>query len=350
VNPLIALADQGRLPDSVIRRGICLLNRQRLWQEQRRSGRDWDAALDRFIADMSQSPIALVPDTVNDQHYEVPTEFFKAVLGRHMKYSSGYWADGADSLDASEAAMLALTCKRADIRNGMRILELGCGWGSLTLWMAHRYPGSEIVAVSNSTTQRRHIEVRAATENLANVKVVTADMNDFDPRQFISEARGAATFQRVVSVEMFEHMRNWPRLLERIAEWLAPGGKLFIHIFSHRDLAYAFEVRSAGDWMGRHFFTGGIMPAHGLLPRIQGPLVVEQQWRVNGRHYRKTAEAWLAKMDRQRELILPIMGQTYGPMEAERWFQRWRIFFMACAELFGHDQGRAWGVSHYRLG
>ncbi|MGB5987808.1 MAG: cyclopropane-fatty-acyl-phospholipid synthase family protein, partial [Desulfobacterales bacterium] len=338
MNPLIALADQGRLPDSVIRRGIRLLNRQRLWQEQRRAAGDRDAALDRFITGMAQSPIALVPDTANDQHYEVPTEFFKAVLGRHMKYSSGYWAGGADTLDASEAAMLALTCQRAGIEDGMRILELGCGWGSLTLWMAHHYPGSEILAVSNSATQRRHIEARAAKENLANVKVVTADMNNFDPRQFISEAREATTFQRVVSVEMFEHMRNWPRLLSRIAGWLAPGGKLFIHIFSHRDLAYAFEVRSAGDWMGRYFFTGGIMPAHGLLQRIEGPLKVEQQWRVNGRHYQKTAEAWLAKMDRNKDLILPIMGQTYGSKDAGRWFQRWRIFFMACAELFGHDR------------
>ena len=350
MNPLIEMADRGCLPDALIRRGIRLLNRQRLWQEKRRAGKDREAALDQFIVSMTQSPIALVPGKANDQHYEVPTQFFKQVLGRQMKYSGGYWPDGVDTLDDSEAAMLELTCRRAKIENGMRILELGCGWGSLSLWMARRYPASEIVAVSNSATQRRFIEARAEGEDLTNLKVVTADMNGFDPRQLTLQARGKAPFQRVVSVEMFEHMRNWPRLLGRISRWLVPGGKLFIHIFSHRDLAYAFEVRSETDWMGRYFFTGGIMPAHGLLGRIRGPLRVEQQWRVNGCHYQQTAEAWLARMDARREAILPILGQTYGETQARRWFQRWRIFFMACAELFGHERGSAWGVSHYRLG
>ena len=337
---LIELADQGRLPDSLIRTGIRLLNRQRLRQENLRAGLDWNKALDRVIAHMAESPVALDPPRANQQHYEVPTKFFKVVLGTHMKYSSGYWPEGVNTLDQSEAAMLDLTCRRADIEDGMEILELGCGWGSLSLWMARRYPLSRIQAVSNSNTQREHIQREAACRNLANLEVVTADMNHFDTHR---------RFDRVISVEMFEHMRNWPRLLNHIDQWLAPAGKLFIHIFAHRDFAYLFEVQGPSDWMGRYFFTGGIMPAHGLLPRIQSGLRVEQAWRVNGRHYQKTAEAWLGAMDRQKEAIMPIMADTYGPENARRWFQRWRIFFMACAELFGHGRGRSWGVSHYRL-
>jgi cyclopropane-fatty-acyl-phospholipid synthase len=328
-------AERGRVPDALIRAGIRRLCGARLREEALSNG-----SIGQFAAAMREAPIAPVPEKANEQHYELPAEFFTRVLGEHLKYSSCYWPDGVTTLDEAEAAALAVTTERADLADGQDVLELGCGWGSLTLWMAQCFPASQITAVSNSLTQRAFIEHRAAERGLRNLQVITADMNDFDIED---------RFDRVVSVEMFEHMRNYEKLLGRIARWMRDDGRLFVHIFCHRDRAYRFETEGATNWMGRHFFTGGIMPSADLLDQFSGELAISERWRWDGTHYQRTAEAWLRNMDTQRRALMPLFEQTYGIDEAARWFQRWRIFFMACAELFGYRQGTEWLVGHYRL-
>jgi cyclopropane-fatty-acyl-phospholipid synthase len=344
------LLERGLVPDSVIRLQIRRLLAQRLRDETRGGVEQQSDFLRGFIARMRSSPIALATTAANDQHYEVPARFFELTLGRRLKYSSGLWGPGCRSLDDAEEAMLALTAERARLEDGQRILELGCGWGSLTLWMAERFPNATIIAVSNSASQRAFIEARAAERGIGNVRVVTADMNSFD-----ALAHSAALFDRVVSVEMFEHMRNFELLLWRIASWMRPDGLLFLHIFTHRTFSYPFEVRDAADWLAEYFFTGGMMPSDTLLLNFQRDLVVEDHWLLSGTHYQKTARAWLDRTDANREDILALFGSTYGShllgaarrAEARKWHIRWRTFYMACEELWGYEDGNQWGVSHY---
>ncbi len=334
----IDFTERGWIPDAVIRRGVRQLVRDRL-QEIRADDCESNAAEAReFVAHMDEAVIAPLAEKANEQHYELPAEFFSHVLGRHRKYSCCYWPSNDETLDAAEEASLRVTAERAELEDGMRILELGCGWGSLTLWITSQYPNSQITAVSNSSSQRQYIYEQARRRGLYNLRVVTADMNGFD----IDE-----DFDRVVSVEMFEHMRNYRELFRRISGWLKPGGKFFMHIFCHRSAPYAFEDKGPSDWMSRYFFSGGIMPCDDLPLRFQDDLKFSKLWRWSGQHYERTANAWLKNMDRRRELIWPILEQTYGKDEALRWWVRWRIFFIACAELFGYENGQQWWVSHY---
>ena len=330
--------EQGLVPDAVVRSGIRRLLRERLTEIEADDAERSAAVAEAFASALALSPIAVVPEKANEQHYEVPAAFFGAVLGKHRKYSSCWWPDGIESLDAAEAAALAETCKRAGLVDGQDVLELGCGWGSLTLWMAGHYPGSRITAVSNSNSQRRHIEAEAVRRGLGNVRVVTCDMNSFAPED---------RYDRIVSVEMFEHMRNWPELFRRVHDWLRPHGRFFMHVFVHRSSPYLFVERDEGDWMSRHFFSGGMMPSDDLALRFQDHLQLVARWRWDGLHYARTANAWLANMDARREAVWPILEQTYGAAQASQWWNRWRIFFMSCAELFEYDGGQQWWVSHY---
>ena len=336
----LRLVERGYVPKPLIRRGIRRLLADRLAEQRSIFDPDRDAAMGRWVEEMRRASIAQETDAANEQHYEVPAGFFQQVLGARLKYSSAFYPAADTTLDQAEEAMLDLTCERAQLEDGQRILELGCGWGSLTLWMAERFPASKIDAVSNSTSQRAFILGELDRRGLENVTVHTRDMNEFDTPE---------RFDRVVSVEMFEHMRNWEQLLGRVAGWLRPGGCMFMHVFAHREYAYPFEVRDDSDWMSRYFFRGGIMPSVDLVDRLDVPFEVEERWEVPGEHYARTSEHWLDNLESRKQEILPVLRDTYGAKNAELWFHRWRVFFLACAELFGYDGGREWVVLHQRL-
>ena len=332
------LMARGLLPDWLIRQGIRRLLRARLREQAAGSDAARARAQLAFVEELKTSPIAIETDAANEQHYQVPTAFFQLCLGRRLKYSSGLWSEGVTTLDAAEQAMLQLTCERARIEDGQQILELGCGWGSLSLWMAEHYPRARITGVSNSATQRQHIEAECVRRGLSNLQIITCDMNRFDT---------PARFDRVVSVEMFEHMKNYQRLMANIARWLNSEGLLFVHIFTHRTYSYHFVARDESDWMARYFFTGGMMPGEDLLLDFQDDLKLVTRWRVGGEHYQRTAEAWLANLDRNEQQARPLLAATYGAGQQQRWWWYWRVFFLACAELWGYRGGTEWQVSHY---
>ena len=332
--------ETGLVPDSVIRAGIRRLLERKLREIHSSDVEKAAIIKNRFVQMMGESPIALVPHLANEQHYEVPAAFFSEVLGRHRKYSSCYWPKGVEDLEGAEEAALQVTVERAGIEDGMKVLDLGCGWGSLSLWIAEHFPNASVTSVSNSQSQRDYIMSAAENRGLDNVEVHVCDMNDFD---------APGTYDRVVSVEMFEHMRNYPELFRRISNWLQPDGRFFMHIFCHRTTPYEYIDKGPADWMSRHFFSGGIMPSADLPMRIGGDLTVEKHWQWNGDHYARTLRAWLQRMDSRRNAVMPILEETYGSDQADRWRMRWRIFFMACEELFAYNGGNEWYVSHYLL-
>lgn len=341
-----AVIDSGRLPDPVLRASIRALLKKRLASLEDGGVEAAQERKRRLLTELREAPVTVHTDEANEQHYEVPAGLYQLMLGRNLKYSCAYWPDGVTTLDQAEDAMLRLTCERAELVDGQDVLELGCGWGSLTLWMASHFPNSRITAISNSNSQREFIMKQAAERDLDNVEVLTADVASF--------AAASSSFDRVVSVEMFEHVRNHATLFDRIAGWLRPGGKLFVHVFAHRQWPYLFEEsgsKSGGDWMSRNFFTGGIMPSDDLFVHLapSSGLVVDDHWIVNGNHYAETCQAWIDRLDAGKADAIRFFTDTYGAGEAEKWFHRWRVFDMACQELFAFDGGNEWFVSHYRF-
>ncbi len=331
------LLEKDVMPDALLRYGIRRLLAHRLKDEDKGNPEAQQQHFMKLIEELKTSPIAVNTADANEQHYEIPADFFQLVLGKHLKYSSGYWKEGVTSIGVSEKDMLEITCERAELKDRQNILELGCGWGSLSLFIAEKYPKSNITSVSNSHSQKAFIDGQAQKRNIKNLTIITADMNVFQIDK---------KFDRVVSVEMFEHMRNYELLMAKAASFLNPEGKLFVHIFTHKEYAYKFEVLDESDWMSKYFFTGGIMPSDHLLLYFQEQLKIEQHWRVSGTHYEKTSNAWLKNMDIHKSQIMEIMKRVYGN-EAVRWWSYWRIFFMACAELWGYKNGSEWMVSHY---
>ncbi|KAK9806412.1 hypothetical protein WJX73_003375 [Symbiochloris irregularis] len=336
----MSVVERDLVSDVVIRAGIRSMLAGRLRQENSGDQEQYWEKANAFVEELRRSPVAINTADANEQHYEVPTEYFLLCLGRHLKYSCCLYP-GLDSklpLGEAEKAMLDLTCERAGLQNGQTVLELGCGWGSVSLYMASQYPNSQITAVSNSKTQREFIQGQCKQRGIRNLEIITADVANF-------EAPGK--YDRVVSVEMFEHMKNYKELLRRISTWLKPNGRLFVHMFCHKLHPYHFEDKGESDWMTRYFFSGGTMVSAGLLYHFQDDLALDRSWWVNGRHYSLTLEAWLKRMDAHRREIMPIMEGTYGKENGLKWWVYWRLFYLACSELFNYSQGNEWGVGHY---
>ncbi len=336
---LNALLDSGKVPDIFLRAGISANCWYRLLEQKRANLPDF-LFKESFVNELKKAPIALVPEKANEQHYEVPASFFPLCLGKNLKYSSAYWDATTKSLDDAEEKMLALYLERGEFVDGQSVLELGCGWGSLSLYLASRFPKSQITSISNSASQKEYIDQQAAMRGLKNLVIVTCDMNRFNPN---------GLYDRIVSIEMFEHMRNWDVLFRNVGYWLNESGKFFLHIFTHRSHAYPYVDSGPSDWMARYFFSGGMMPSDDLPLYFQDTLKLEKHWMLDGRHYSRTARAWVNKLNQNRVNAINLFESLYGTGEGIRWYNRWRIFYMACEVMFGYAQGSEWGVSHYRF-
>jgi cyclopropane-fatty-acyl-phospholipid synthase len=333
-----SLLEKDKIPDVLLRFGIKQLLKRRLRDEKKENPQVQKQHLMLLVDELKKSPIAVHTRAANEQHYEVPTEFYQYCLGPYLKYSCGFWNEGVSDIETSERDMLELSCERAQLKHGQQVLELGCGWGSLSLYMSAKYPDSNFTVVSNSRTQKIYIDGEAKKRGLKNLEVITCDINEFNTDK---------KFDRVVSIEMFEHLRNYQLLFSKIASWLRDDGKMFVHVFTHQEYAYKFEVKDESDWMSKYFFTGGIMPSNNLFSYFNEDLVIKTQWIVNGLHYSKTSEAWLRNMDAHKNEIMPLFEKTYGKENALKWWVYWRIFYMACAELWGYNKGEEWMVCHY---
>eukprot|EP00850_Spirogloea_muscicola_P015760 SM000123S25872 [mRNA] locus=s123:330872:333590:- [translate_table: standard] len=334
----MAALEAGLLPDVALRAAVRAMSAMRLRSSCAPTAEAHLAALLDFVKALKLMPIAINTEEANVQHYEVPTEFYKLVLGKHLKYSSCLYPSPASTLDEAEEHTLALYCERAQLQDGQAVLDLGCGWGSLSLYIAARYPGSSVTSLSNSSTQRAYIEECCRQRGIKNLEVVTANVVVFE---------AGTMYDRILSIEMFEHMKNYQKLLHKVSVWLKPDGLLFIHIFTHKQYAYHFETANDDDWMGRHFFTGGTMPSDDLLLYFQDDVAIVDHWRASGKNYQFTSEAWLRNFDKNIHTIRPILAKTYGEDQLTKWTVYWRTFFIAVAELFGFSNGEEWLISHY---
>ena len=333
----IKLIELGVIPESILRVAIKKLIQKRLLEipvnsEVRKSQKA------NFIEELQSSPIALSTKIANEQHYEVPPAFFQEIMGAHLKYSCGLFDKNTISLDEAEENMLQLYIERLDIKNNQKILDLGCGWGSFSLYAAAKFPNSTFVAVSNSNDQIEFINNTAAARSLENIKAIKQDMNNLSLDE---------SFDRIISIEMFEHMRNYGALLKKLRNHLHNDGKMFVHIFTHRDHPYPYEVRGPSDWMSKYFFTSGLMPSHDIFSYFEEDLVVEQSWKINGSHYARTCNLWLENHYKNKKTILDIFTGHYP--NPRQWFVRWQLFFLACEKLFAYNEGKEWFVSHYLL-
>lgn len=337
---MLPIVERNLLPDAVLRLGIRREIAMELAKINKMTAEEKATKTRDFVAELKTMPIAIEQGAANEQHYEVPDDFYQTVLGPRLKYSSGYWEAPDSTMEQSEIAMLQMYCERAGLVDGMSVIDLGCGWGSVTLYVAEKFPNSRITGISNSNSQREYILATAAKRGLSNVRVVTGDIASFD---LDAKLYGGAA-DRVISIEMFEHMKNYRLLMQKVAGWLKPGGKLFVHIFTSREVPGHYQ---SGNWMTDNFFSGGTLPSADLLLYFQDHLRIESTWRVNGTHYQRTLEGWLQIMDSRKETVMPILARTYGETNALKWFVNWRLFFIGCAEFFGAANGEEYNVSHY---